>query len=469
MRAVLERVLSALFWILLWAVAARLMNNALLVSSPLETFRTMCNMVLQGDFWKTVLSTFLRMLGGFGAALVLAFSLAALSSKIRLVRILAETPRAFTASVPLAAFVILALFWFGPEKLSFVISALVAFPILYSALLTGMMQDVTGARQAADMYHVSVLDRMRHVRWPVLWPFLLSSAGVAMRMCWRSTVAAELITQVGHSIGFELYHAKIYLETAELFSWMVLLILFGNVSEWILKLLMSLCGPGAFFGQRIGRGREKMSFVPSGEIPLVELEHVTADYQSDQTVLEVFSGEGVSLSAGGGDRIAVMGPSGVGKTTLLSVIAGQMECKGSRLVRGKCFMNFSEDRLAEHLSGRKNLLMCGFSEEEAERELNNLGISDADQNRPAKDYSKGMKRRLSLARAVLGLKREGSGILLLDEPFSGLDEGSRKMAVKELSNTLTQMGERAVLILVTHEKEEADALGAADDCRLDFF
>ena len=463
-RIVLERVLSALFWILVWAVAAWLIHKPLLVSSPAETFRTILAMVATADFWRTVAFTFLRMLGGFSLALTLAFVLALISSKLRFFRILAETPRAFAGSVPLAAFVILALFWFGPDKLSRVISAMVSFPILYSALLTGLLQENVLMDQASDMYRFGFFDKWRHVRWPIVYPFLLSSAGSAMGMCWRSTVAAELITQVARSVGGELFSAKIYLDTPVIFSWMVLLILFGNISEWIMKLLLSLFAPGALLGRSIGKGKQPVA--ASDTHPSVRLEKVTVEFHDGESVLRLFEKNdgGISLKLDGGNRLAVMGPSGAGKTTLLSVIAGYLTGSGSATVHGTCFMNFSEERLIGHLSGRKNLLMCGFSEEEVLKSLQSLGLTEADADRPVKDYSKGMKRRLSLSRALLGLQKEGSGILLLDEPFSGLDEESRKLAVREVLRVLDEAGDQAVLILVTHEKEEAEALSVAEYC-----
>ena len=107
LRAAAEKALALLFWILIWALAAKILNKPLLVSTPWETFRTILRMLSEADFWSATLQTFLRMLGGFGIAIFSAFVLSVLSAKLRPVRILAETPRAFMAGVPLAAFVIL--------------------------------------------------------------------------------------------------------------------------------------------------------------------------------------------------------------------------------------------------------------------------------------------------------------------------------------------------------------------------
>ena len=117
-------------------------------------------------------------------------------------------------------------------------------------------------------------------------------------------------------------------------------------------------------------------------------------------------------------------------------------------------MVFQEDRLLEHLDALGNLhfaLGPDLREEEALALLRELGLEDVGKKR-VRDYSGGMKRRLALARALLA----HSDALILDEPFSGLDEESRRKALRAVGRAAADQP----VLLVTHEEEDAVALQA---------
>ena len=154
----------------------------------------------------------------------------------------------------------------------------------------------------------------------------------------------------------------------------------------------------------------------------------------------------------------LMAPSGTGKTTLLRILLG-LETADSGAVRipADCRWAavFQEDRLLEQLDAMGNLrfvLGKGFREAAADALLAELGLGDVG-NKPVRDFSGGMKRRLSLARALLA----PSDILALDEPFTGLDGENRARALACVGRAAT---EKPVL-LVTHDEADAADLDAA--------
>ena len=96
--------------------------------------------------------------------------------------------------------------------------------------------------------------------------------------------------------------------------------------------------------------------------------------------------------------------------------------------------------------------MCGktLSDERIAEHLNEIGLS-ADLNKPVRDYSGGMKRRVAIARAVC----YNADYLLMDEPFKGLDE-ALKIKVMDYVKRHTQ---DKTVIFVTHDPEEAEYMG----------
>ena len=166
--------------------------------------------------------------------------------------------------------------------------------------------------------------------------------------------------------------------------------------------------------------------------------------------------QGVTFTAGTGVT-CLMAPSGAGKTTLLRILLG-LETADSGTVRlpANCrwAAAFQEDRLLEQLDAMGNLrfvLGKDFREEAAAALLAELGLGDVG-GKPVRDFSGGMKRRLALVRALLA----PSDILVLDEPFTGLDGENRARA---LACVRRAAAEKPIL-LVTHDEADAAELDA---------
>lgn len=155
-----------------------------------------------------------------------------------------------------------------------------------------------------------------------------------------------------------------------------------------------------------------------------------------------------------GERWLIKGASGVGKTTLLRLLVGlerpdEGRISGAEKLRFS--MCFQENRLCEQMNGVMNLAMvCGQLKPEQIRKLLKRLLPEEAIERPAGTLSGGMARRVALARALAA----PSEVVVLDEPFAGLDADSRENALEFIE---AQLGERA-LVLVSHEPVElADA------------
>lgn len=174
-----------------------------------------------------------------------------------------------------------------------------------------------------------------------------------------------------------------------------------------------------------------------------------------------FDGRGIlqnlSASFPDGQITCIVGPSGCGKTTLLNLILGLLlpdsgEITG--LPSGRIAAVFQEDRLIEHLSPLANsrlVLPRSFPESEILHALESVGLKDA-ARQPVRELSGGMKRRAALVRALL----TDSPLIVMDEPFKGLDAETRETVIRFAKPRLR--GRTA--LIVTHDPAEAKMLGA---------
>lgn len=158
-----------------------------------------------------------------------------------------------------------------------------------------------------------------------------------------------------------------------------------------------------------------------------------------------------------GNTYAIMGESGIGKTTLLRLIVG-LEKVDSGLIEFDNKIRFSylfqENRLCEHLTAAENIMFTNpkLTKDQVEKELLKVGFVSDDLNKPVSNFSGGMKRRVALLRAVL----YESDVLLMDEPLTGLDENTSDL----VTDYIIQNKGIRTLIVVTHSPALATKIGA---------
>ena len=160
----------------------------------------------------------------------------------------------------------------------------------------------------------------------------------------------------------------------------------------------------------------------------------------------------VAFSLAARETLAVTGPSGIGKTTLLRLIAGLERADGEIVSAGPLAMVFQEPTLLPWRSAVQNLcLTTAIASDAAEALLAEVGLSGLGQRFPGQ-LSLGQQRRLALARAFAA----GPALLLMDEPFVSLDPG----LADEMMTLFTALRARRPLatLLVTHDAVEAERL-----------
>ena len=175
------------------------------------------------------------------------------------------------------------------------------------------------------------------------------------------------------------------------------------------------------------------------------------------TVLENFS-----LQSEQGEFIVILGPSGCGKSTILNILAGftqpttgTVHCAGEQVIspapeRG---VVFQEDTLFPWLTVKENILFgprCQHlaSLPDVTETLKTIGLQDFEHHYPA-ELSGGMKQRVALARVLIN----EPAILLMDEPFGGLDALTREEMQLLLADLHARL--RPTVLFVTHDVEEA--------------
>ena len=226
-----RRMMAIGFWLAVWQAAAMAIGQEVFLVSPVQALRFLLQLLPQADFWHRVGFSAGRILLGFGLGVVCSASLAVAAEICSAAEALIAPVLQLVKATPVASFIILALVWVRGASLSVLISFLMVLPVLYGAVRTGIRAADPQLLEMAKVFRLPLGRRLRAVWLPAVLPAFRQGCSVALGICWKSGVAAEVIGLPNGSIGDALYRAKITLSTGELFAWTFVIILLSAAFE----------------------------------------------------------------------------------------------------------------------------------------------------------------------------------------------------------------------------------------------
>ncbi|NLB90359.1 MAG: ABC transporter permease subunit [Clostridiales bacterium] len=245
---------AVVFWLIIWQLASMFIAQEILLVSPVAVIEKLFFLVRENSFWQAISLSLGHISLGFLLGLLFGCLLAVCSSFSPFIRQLLSPLMMTIKSVPVASFVILALFWFSSYHLSIFISFLMVFPVIYANVLTGFLETDVKLLEMASVFQVSFGKKIRYIYLSQVLPFFRTGCSLALGLCWKAGIAAEVIGIPKGFIGEKLYEAKIYLETADLLAWTVVIVflslLFEKIVLWFVDGLVRRLEGRHFFGYK---------------------------------------------------------------------------------------------------------------------------------------------------------------------------------------------------------------------------
>ena len=242
-KALLAKTGAYVLALLVWELAAALMDNRLLLVGPFRVLIRLMQLCREEAFWRAIGFTFSRITLGFCLAFCLSALLAIVSARFPLAETLLQPYMAAVQTVPVASFIVIALLWLSGRRLSIFIAFLMVLPVLYANFLQGIRAADGKLLEMSRVFRMPLANRIRCIYTPAVRPYLLSACRSALGLCWKAGVAAEVIGVCSGSIGGMLYDAKVYLEIEDLFAWTLVIVVISVVFEkgftWLLGLTLT--------------------------------------------------------------------------------------------------------------------------------------------------------------------------------------------------------------------------------------
>lgn len=237
-KRVIHLLIPPVIWLGVWQFAAMAVHMELKLPTPLAVIRALSVLVFQSLFWQSAAASLARIFLGILCGATLGTLLAVLTTSSAWAnRLLSPLIRVIRAT-PVISFILLVWLWVSRAQVPTVISALMVLPVVWGNVSKGVAQTDPLLLELARAYRFGRWKTLRLIYAPSVRPYFTSGLDTAMGLAWKSGVAAEAICLPALALGSQIYYAKLYLESPDLFAWTAVVIALSRGLETLVARLL---------------------------------------------------------------------------------------------------------------------------------------------------------------------------------------------------------------------------------------
>ena len=429
-------------YILIWFTVS-LFYPSFILPGPGLVFSKLFVMLGDFSFWKSFLDTFLKLFVGFILSLGIGIPLGFFSGLSKKFYDFVRPTLMFMQATPVVSYISIALLWFG---IGFYTPVFICFVVIFPTVVINIAEGVGSTDRNLVMlsrvFRLSKSDVIRYIYIPSIVPFINSTLKVVCGSLWRSVVIGEFMAG-NRGLGYLLSLSKSTLRTDEVFANTLFLIIVGIIFEFIVMKINFVPKVNLSFADT------PTETVKSSTEHFLELQSISKSFGKEKIIKEL------SFKVGNSQTTALLGPSGIGKTTVLNIISGTVGQDSGKVVSNHDRIGyvFQDDRLIPWLSVKDNIKIVNrtLDDSQIDKILELLKLKGCGSMMPA-ELSGGMRKRVNIARAI----GYSSTLLLLDEPFGSVDIKTRYDIMLDLLNLKKETG--ISIILVSHDPFETSLM-----------
>lgn len=234
-KRLLNKFIVFAFWIGVWQLVYLLINNELYVPAPISVLKTLSVLICKLDFWQSVYASIARTLIGIIISILLGIVFGAICSVSKFMYDLINPLVIVIKTTPIMSFIIIALVWFSSNNVNIFICFLMCFPLIWTNVIEGIKNVDESILGMAKLYKVKRLVVFNKIYVPCVLPYFSAACISSIGLGWKASIAAEVLSNPKHSIGGQLYNAKLYMDSSELFAWTFVVIVISIIFESLFK------------------------------------------------------------------------------------------------------------------------------------------------------------------------------------------------------------------------------------------
>jgi NitT/TauT family transport system permease protein len=220
---------------LIWTLVSVIINNAIIIPSPWETFRAFINIFINPLGLTTIAMSLFRLIISMFVAGFFGLVLGVWSGTSYKARYYFRPIVTLLRTVPVISIVVILLIVFGFSLTPYLITFLMIFPLIFQAISDGIENLDTELIEVFKLENDSPMDAIRYCYLPLITPLIktafLQAAGLGIKVL----IMAEYLAQTRQSIGNALYLAKVNLQYDQVFAWTLLLIIIAIILEFLIR------------------------------------------------------------------------------------------------------------------------------------------------------------------------------------------------------------------------------------------
>ena len=223
--------------ILVWWIVSIILSNPIILPSPIETLDSLEIIVSDKSFIYTLMATFQRCILGFVISLIFASIVGIIAALNKKILEMLQPTIALLETVPTMAIIVLALIWLTNEKAPILLASIVVFPVIYEAVIQGIVDIAKSVISMTKVYKVGITDSIRYIYIPSMTKSVVGVLSSVIGLCLKMVIGGEVLGQPNYGVGTSIQMEKMQLNTAGVFSWIVILVVFVLFIESIIKLM----------------------------------------------------------------------------------------------------------------------------------------------------------------------------------------------------------------------------------------
>lgn len=228
---------------ILWELLALLINQSILLPTPIETIEKAFSLVLEKETHIAFFNTGLRAIIGFLVAFILGAIFGIIASQSYPFKCAFAPFISVLRATPTMSIILLAVIWFNPDVSPAFIGFLIIFPIIYERFYSALLSIDPKLIEMSKVYNVSKKDKIIKLYLPSIRKSVLSMAKSAISLNVKVVIAGEVLAYTAKSIGMQMYITKLDIATASLFAWTIYALMLSLIFECVIMLIDHLTDP----------------------------------------------------------------------------------------------------------------------------------------------------------------------------------------------------------------------------------